>query len=64
MYSVTLRDTQYPELKYRQDDHSLWRIYDAETECAVGEQYLTRGELLRDLDRFAINFGCQAEVRK
>jgi hypothetical protein len=59
-----IRPTRYPELGYRQDGPSLWRIYalgDGRP-AGVGPQYRTRAELLADLDRYATDYGCRDQV--
>ena len=53
-----LYGTRYPELGYRKDSDTLWRIVDKSSGAAIGPHYRTKGELLADLDRFARDFGC------
>lgn len=54
-----IRETRYQGLGYRQDGARLWRVYD--TACgrpaAVGAHYITKAELLADLDRYATEYG-------
>ena len=57
-YPDQIRPTRFKELGYRQDGPGLWRFYDTETQKAVGPQYVTKAELLADLDRYAKDFGC------
>lgn len=52
----SIRPTRFPELGYRMDGPGLWRIYDTDTESAVGPQYATKAELLADLERYARDF--------
>ena len=53
----SIRPTRFPELGYRKDGPSLWRIY-ADMESAVGPFYRTKVELLGDLERYAHFYGC------
>jgi len=55
-----IRPTRYPELGYRQDGPSLWRIVAIEGDASVGPYYQTRAELLADLNRYAKEYGCDA----
>lgn len=49
--------TRYPALLYRREGR-IWRIVDAETGKAVGDQYRSRAELLADLGLYAALYGC------
>lgn len=55
----TIRPTRFATLGYRQDDTSLWRVYnmDGDTPHAVGPHYRTKAELLADLERYANEYG-------
>jgi hypothetical protein len=55
---MTIRDTRFPELGYARPLKEVWRVIDKSTGCGVGPLYKTRAELLADLDRFAVVFGC------
>jgi len=54
----TNRPTRFPELAYAQHAPSLWRIIATDTNQAVGGFYATKAELLADLERYAIDYGC------
>src|SRR5438105_674758 len=56
----SIRPTRYPRLGYRCDGRALWRIYDRETDSAVGPHYASKAELLGDLARYAVMFGVDA----
>ena len=56
-----LHKTRYPELRYTNDAPGLWRIVDAE-EHRIGRHYPSKSELLRDLDRYAFEYGCSDAV--
>jgi hypothetical protein len=58
-----MRGTRYAELGYKYDGKGIWRIYDTDTDSAVGPTYRTQVELLADLDRYAQVFGCEPERR-
>ncbi len=64
MPAETPSKTRYPELGYVRDGASLWRIVDMTWRkddglfSRVGPHYVTRGELLADLNRYATFFGC------
>ena len=48
--------TRYKELCYHKDAPGLWRIYADGN--VVGPQYRTKAELLADLERYALEYGC------
>jgi hypothetical protein len=52
--------TRFPELGFRKDAPGLWRIVAADTEHSIGEHYVTKAELLADLERYARDYGCDA----
>jgi len=52
------RPTRFKELGYRQDGPRLWRIVDADTQSAIGVHYVTKAELLADLEGYAAEYGC------
>lgn len=54
----TIRPTRFAELGYRQDGPRLWRIYDTDSEQAIGPFYRYKAELLEDLERYAREYGC------
>jgi len=54
-----MRQTRFSELSYDQFG-SDWRFIDNSTGCAIGPYYKTKTELLADLERFAVQFGCDA----
>lgn len=54
----TIRPTRFKELGYSNHAPGLWRIIDNETGCAVGPHYISKGELLADLNRYAAQYGC------
>ncbi len=51
--TTTIRPTRFKELGYRQDAPDLWRIYDPDSQSAIGPFYKSKAELLADLDRYA-----------
>ena len=51
--------TRYPELGYRKEAPTLWRIVAIDGESAVGPFYRTKAELLADLNRYAAEYGCE-----
>jgi hypothetical protein len=56
-----IRPTRFGTLGYRCDGRGLWRVYDVENRespAAVGPFYVTKAELLADLDRYAHEYGC------
>lgn len=60
-----IRGTCYDGLGYcriTDDDFGTsWRILHHQTDSTIGPVYLTKGELLDDLKRFASDFGCHVE---
>ena len=54
----TIRPTRYQELGYRNDGRDLWRIYALDGDCPVGPYYVSKAELLADLERYAREYGC------
>lgn len=57
---MTIRPTRYDELGYVHDENT-WRFVDISTHQRVGPQYRTKAELLADLERYAVVFGCSSE---
>ena len=53
-----VRDTRFPELGYKQIDLNCWMVIDKSDYRQVGPQYRTKAELLADLERYAVAFGC------
>jgi hypothetical protein len=51
-------ETRYPNLYYQMIMPGCWKIIDSTTGQSVGPSYLTKDELLADLDRFAKVYGC------
>ena len=56
----SIRPTRFKELGYRHDSERNWRIVDIMDggESSIGPYYVTKAELLADLERFAEVFGC------
>ena len=55
-----IKPTRFAELGYRCDGRQLWRIYDLSGIVGpVGPQYRSKAELIADLERYAIAFGCE-----
>jgi hypothetical protein len=59
--SISVRPTRFKELGYRSDGRNLWRFYDitGDREAAVGPHYVSKDELLGDLERYAREYGCE-----
>lgn len=51
---LTVRPTRFPELGYARIDATTWMFVDAESGKQVGPQYRTKGGLLADLTRYAL----------
>lgn len=55
---MAVKKTRFAELGYDNFGKNCWRIIDLSNGAAVGPIYRTKAELLADLHRFAIVFGC------
>lgn len=58
--SLLVYKTRFSELGFAKVAPGLWRIIALEDGCAVGPHYARKDELLADLTRYAIEYGCSA----
>lgn len=54
---IKIRPTRIKGLGYAKITATLWRFYDTETNSSTGPDYLSKAELLADIDRFAKEYG-------